>query len=29
LRHTLKDGDIVVVGKAPFRFAVRPITDRR
>jgi len=29
LRQTLKDGDIVIIGKAPFRFAVRPVTDRR
>ena len=29
LRQTLKDGDIVLVGKAPFRFAVRPVTERR
>ena len=29
LRQTLKDGDTVLVGKAPFRFAVRPMTDRR
>jgi chromosome segregation ATPase len=27
-RQTLKDGDIVLVGKAQFRFAVRPTTDR-
>jgi len=29
LRQTLKDGDVVVIGKAPFRFAVRPMNDRR
>jgi len=29
LRQTLKDGDIVLIGKAPFRFAVRPVTERR
>jgi multidrug efflux pump subunit AcrA (membrane-fusion protein) len=29
LRQTLKDGDVVIIGKAPFRFAVRPMTDRR
>jgi chromosome segregation ATPase len=28
-RQTLKDGDIVLVGKAQFRFAVRPMTERR
>jgi hypothetical protein len=29
VRQTLKDGDIVLVGKAQFRFAVRPTADRR
>jgi chromosome segregation ATPase len=29
LRQTLKDGDIVLIGTAPFRFAVRPVTERR
>jgi len=29
LRQTLKDGDAVLIGKAPFRFAVRPVTERR
>jgi chromosome segregation ATPase len=29
LRQTLKDGDIVLIGKAPFRFAVRSMSDRR
>jgi chromosome segregation ATPase len=29
LRQTLKDGDIVLIGKAPFRFAVRPVTEQR
>ena len=29
LRQTLKDGDIVLIGTAPFRFAVRPMTERR
>ncbi len=29
LRQTLKDGDIVLIGKAPFRFAVRPVSERR
>jgi hypothetical protein len=29
LRQTLKDGDIVLIGKAPFRFAVRPTAERR
>ena len=29
LRQTLKDGDVVLIGKAPFRFAVRPTSDRR
>ena len=28
-RQTLKDGDIVLVVKAQFRFAVRPMTERR
>jgi hypothetical protein len=29
LRQALKDGDIVLIGKAPFRFAVRPVSARR
>jgi hypothetical protein len=29
LRQALKDGDIVLIGKAPFRFAVRPASARR
>jgi pSer/pThr/pTyr-binding forkhead associated (FHA) protein len=29
LRQTLKDGDIVLIGKAPFRFAVRSTAERR
>jgi hypothetical protein len=29
LRQILRDGDIVLIGKAPFRFAVRPVTERR
>ena len=29
LRQSLKDGDIVLIGKAPFRFAVRPVAARR
>jgi hypothetical protein len=29
LRQALKDGDIVLIGKAPFRFAVRPVAVRR
>ncbi|HEY5101631.1 MAG TPA: FHA domain-containing protein [Steroidobacteraceae bacterium] len=28
-RQTLKDGDIVMVGKAQFRFVVRPLAERR
>jgi chromosome segregation ATPase len=28
-RQTLKDGDSVVIGKTLFRFAVRPVADRR
>ena len=28
-RQTLKDGDIVLIGKAPFRFAVRPVAESR
>ena len=28
-RQTLKDGDAVVIGKAVFRFAVRPVGERR
>ena len=28
-RQTLKDSDIVLVGKAQFRFAVRQVADRR
>jgi chromosome segregation ATPase len=29
LRQTLKDGDIVLIGKAPFRFAMRPVSEGR
>jgi len=29
MRQALKDGDIVLLGKAPFRFAMRPGTERR
>jgi chromosome segregation ATPase len=29
MRQTLKDGDIVLIGKAPFRFAVRPVAEQR
>jgi pSer/pThr/pTyr-binding forkhead associated (FHA) protein len=29
VRQTLKDGDIVLVGKAQFRFVVRPTAERR
>jgi pSer/pThr/pTyr-binding forkhead associated (FHA) protein len=29
LRQTLKDGDIVLIGKAPFRFAMRHVAERR
>jgi chromosome segregation ATPase len=28
-RHTLRDGDMVSIGKTTFRFAVRPTVDRR
>ena len=28
-RQTLKDGDAVVIGKTAFRFAVRPVSERR
>ena len=28
-RQTLKDGDAVVIGKTSFRFAVRPVAERR
>jgi chromosome segregation ATPase len=28
-RHTLKDGDAVMIGKTMFRFAVRPVSERR
>lgn len=28
-RHTLRDGDIVAIGKTTFRFAVRPTIERR
>lgn len=29
MRQALKDGDIVLIGKAPFRFAMRPGVERR